>query len=268
MAPSIFFLYWVKIISNPHTDVLVLPPVAAWISLLAFFFFFFFLTKQFQFIFFKIPWHYWKNILNEVTTMEDLEIWVLKSFADESSICHRPQEEEGGTTSSVFGRAGSGEPWPLPLEKPRQSAWGNQRERAASVALCLPSNLTLRNRGWKETQSFPGLLSLTALDLSSLYLFRAESLGLCRWPRQRCFQWIKGCETWEPKKGQSLHLLFPTLHYRMELWSANSPLKVPPAIHRPGPGSSRIPSAFSPLWCSPSPSPLPLLLWALFCSLQ
>ena len=41
--------------------------------------------------------------MNEVTTMEDLEIWVLKSFADESSICHRPQEEEGGTTSSALG---------------------------------------------------------------------------------------------------------------------------------------------------------------------
>lgn len=139
----------------------------------------------------------------------------------------------------VFGRAGSGEPWPLPLEKPGQLAWGNQRERAASVALCLPSNLTLRNWGWKETQSFPGLLALTALDLSSLYLSRAESLGLCRWPRHRCFQRIRGHETWEPKKRQSLHLLFPTLRYRMELWSANSPLKVPPAIHRPDLGSSR-----------------------------
>lgn len=189
--------------------------------------------------------------------MEDLEIWVLKSFSDESSICHRPQEEEGGTTSSAFGRAGSGEPWPLPLEKPGQSAWGNQRERAAPVALCLPSNLTLRNRGWKETQSFPGLLSLTALDLSSLYVSRTESLGLCRWPRQRCFQWIKGHETWEPKKGQSLHLLFPTLHYRMELWSANSPLKVPPAIHRPGPGSSRDTFClFSPIMF-PFPFPAP-----------
>lgn len=177
--------------------------------------------------------------MNEVTTMEDLEIWFLKSFADESSICHRPQEEEGSTTSSAFGRAGSGEPWPLPLAEPGQSAWGNQRERAASAALCLPSNLTLQNWGWKETQSFPGLLALTALDLSSLYLSRAESLGLCRWPRHRCFQRIRGQETWEPKKRQSLHLLFPTLHYRMELWSASSPLKVPPAIHRPGLGSSR-----------------------------
>lgn len=194
----------------------------------------------------SLPWRRFGNLgLEELLQMKAV-------FATDH------KKRGGGTTSSQ--RLGG-----LALVSRGHCLWRNQdsqpgqpERRATSVALChCPLTWPCRIGDGKKHTILPRPPCLDCFGSGCLYLSRAESPGLCTWPRQRCFNGLKDRRLENRRRG-NLVICFPHPPLQNGTLISKLPIKSASRHTGPGPGSSpwRIPSAFL-LWCSPSPSTAP-----------
>lgn len=170
------------------------------------------------------------------------KIWetrILKQFADESDICHKPRYYEGDTMSSACGRAGSGQ----------KAAGSSHQKGTTSNCPSDPWHYDIED-GKKHNP-----VRAAGLDCSGyepLYLARAKSLGLWRWLRKRCFQGISWHGNWEPKRGSCFFICSsPSSIIKWESDQQTPYQKGPSVSHRMYThcsDSSRCSSASHPLW--------------------